>query len=508
MNKKTIILLGFILLKFVLQYVLINPVYDLQRDEYLHLDQANHLAWGYISVPPMTSWIAYLIKLFGNGVFWVKFFPALFGVFTLILVWKIIEMLGGSLFALILGALCFTGCAILRINILFQPNSLDIFFWTLVYFCIIKYIVTSHTKWLLTAGVSLAFGILSKYNILFLAAGLFPALLLTQQRKIFTEKSLYIGGVIALIIIIPNFIWQWKNDFPTIRQLKELADTQLVNVKRADFAKEQLLFFVNSFFVIIAAFIGLLFYVPFRKFRFLFWAYIFTLSLFIYFKAKAYYALGLYPVLIPFGAVYLDKLTLEGWKKLLRPVLAFLVIVLSVPFMLIAFPFRSPEAIQKKSERYKSLGLLRWEDGKDHALPQDFADMIGWKELAKTADSVYELLPDKASTIIICDNYGQAGAINYYSKFKNINAVSFNADYINLFKLDIKINNVILVKEADDDDSTRVKEKLLFDSVTLVGVNNNPYSREQGTRLYLLKGAKADINQLLRKKIMERKTQH
>ena len=42
MKKKTLILIGFIALKFVLQYILISPDYDLQRDEYLHLEQANH----------------------------------------------------------------------------------------------------------------------------------------------------------------------------------------------------------------------------------------------------------------------------------------------------------------------------------------------------------------------------------------------------------------------------------------------------------------------------------
>ncbi len=88
MKKKSLILLGLILIKFVLQYILISPVYDLHRDEYLHLDQANHLAWGYISVPPVTSWIAYMIKLPGNGFFWVKFFPALFGALTIVIVWK------------------------------------------------------------------------------------------------------------------------------------------------------------------------------------------------------------------------------------------------------------------------------------------------------------------------------------------------------------------------------------------------------------------------------------
>src|SRR5690606_3389649 len=95
-RKDTAILSGFIALKFLLQFVLINPVYELHRDEYLHLDQANHLAWGYVSVPPITSWISFVIKLLGNGVFWVKFFPACFGVLTIVVVWEMIGKLGGN----------------------------------------------------------------------------------------------------------------------------------------------------------------------------------------------------------------------------------------------------------------------------------------------------------------------------------------------------------------------------------------------------------------------------
>src|SRR6478735_10558198 len=98
MTKKTLILLGFVLLKFLLQYILFNPYYDLHRDEYLHLDQANHLAWGYLSVPPVTSWISYIIQLLGNSLFLIRFFPALFGALTIVLVWKAIQELNGNLF--------------------------------------------------------------------------------------------------------------------------------------------------------------------------------------------------------------------------------------------------------------------------------------------------------------------------------------------------------------------------------------------------------------------------
>ena len=111
-------------MKFALQYILLSPEYELQRDEFLHLDQANHLAWGYFSVPPITSWISSIIKLLGNSVFWVKFFPALFGALTITVVWKTIEELKGNTFALILGATCVLFSALLRLNTLYQPNSL------------------------------------------------------------------------------------------------------------------------------------------------------------------------------------------------------------------------------------------------------------------------------------------------------------------------------------------------------------------------------------------------
>jgi hypothetical protein len=90
--------------------------------------------------------------------------------------------------------------------------------------------------------------------------------------------------------------------------------------------------------------------------------------------------------------------------------------------------------------------LLRWEDGKDHSLPQDFADMLGWKELAQKVDKEYSKLSKSGKTLVLCDNYGQAGAINYYSN-KKVRAVSFNADYLNWFDLSEKYSNVIRVKE-------------------------------------------------------------
>ena len=131
--------------------------------------------------------------------------------------------------------------------------------------------------------------------------------------------------------------------------------------------------------------------------------------------------------------------------------------------------------------------------------------MLGWSELAAKVDSVYAILPDKNAVLVLCDNYGQAGAINYYSKFSDINALSYNADYIHWFDMGRKINDVIIIKDIYDEDRERKDEIPLFDTVMLTGRIENKYAREYDTRIYLLKGAKADIHTIIKEDIEEKK---
>ena len=484
----------------MIQYVIIGPEYDLHRDEYLHIDQGKHLAWGYLSVPPFTSWNSWIILALGNSDFWVKFFPALYGALTLLVVWKAIEILKGDLFALILGATAVTFSVLLRINMLYQPNSVDILCWTALYYTLLRYINSENKNWLYAAAIVLGLGFLNKYNILFQIIGLIPALLITQ-RKIFTNKHLYFASALALLIVLPNLIWQYQNDFPVIYHMQLLSKTQLVHVRTSDFLKEQVLFFMGAIFVLIAAFVSFFKYEPFKKYQVFFWAFLFSMGLFIYLKAKGYYAIGLYPIYLSFGAVYLETL-LNSKIKWLRPVAVAFILLCSIILFRVGFPTLSPKEMAENATRYKDLGLLRWEDGKDHALPQDFADMLGWKELAAKVDATYEKLDDKSNTVVLCDNYGQAGAINYYTKY-NLRAVTMNADYINWVPLDKEIKNVILVQNRDDDDKERKKERPLFEKISLTGKVENQYAREYGTSIYQLVGAKVSINKILKSDIEE-----
>jgi len=504
MTKNNLILFGFIILKFILQYILISPQYDLHRDEYLHLDQAGHLAWGYLSVPPVTSWISYIIMLLGNSIFWIRFFPALFGALTLVFVWKTIEILKGNLYALILGATGILFSCLLRINMLYQPNSLDILCWTAFYYIIIQYLGSAKTKWLYLGAIIFAFGFLNKYNILFLLLGLIPAILFSTKRKILARKEVYFALVLGLILILPNLLWQYNNHFPIVHHMKELSKTQLVNVDLTGFLKEQLRFFIGSLLVILSGLYALLFYKPFKEYTLFFGAFIFTFLIFIYFKAKAYYVIGLYPVFIGFGSVYVSEILNQGWKRFIKPVFILLPLLLFIPMYNLAFPNKSPEYMVAHSEKYKKIGMLRWEDGKDHHLPQDFADMLGWKELAQKTDSIYALFPKSENTLVLCDNYGQAGAINYYTK-KGIKGVSFNADYLNWFDLNVTYKNLIRIKAYDKNHEELKETSPYFESAFIGGQVTNKYAREYGTTIFVFTKAKININKRLEKEITAEK---
>ena len=489
-----------IVLKFILQIFVIHPEYELHRDEFLHLDQANHLAWGYRSIPPFTSWVSLLIKSFGNSVFWVKFFPALFGALTLFVVWKTIEALGGGLYAMALGSMGIVFSALLRINSLYQPNSADFLFWTVAYYTVVRLIQSQNSKWLYALAITLAIGFLNKYNIVFLALGLLPAILLTPHRSWLANKHLYYALFTGLLLVSPNLLWQYQNNWPVVSHLNELSSSQLANVKILDFVSNQFLFFLGSVPIILAALFALLFHRPFKNLRLYFFAYLFTISTFIFFKAKGYYAIGLYPILLAFGSVYFERILERGKFKLLKFSLLSLPILTIIPLFLYAFPFKSPAYIVNNPGPYRALGLLTWEDGQAYHMPQDFADMLGWKELAKKVDLAIELIDDPTNTLILCDNYGQAGGINFYSQ-KGLNAVSFSADYIDWFELNKPYDHIIRVKNAWEIENEMEETKSAFEKAELYEKINHPYAREKGTGIFIFQGAKVDINERLRQEI-------
>src|SRR5688500_15490913 len=142
----------------------------------------------------------------------------------------------------------------------------------------------------------------------------------------------------ALLLVSPNLWWQYQNGFPVVTHMQELTERQLVNVNRADVIKDQILYFLPAFFVFIAALLSFFLYNPFRYYWVFLWSCVCTLLVFLYFRAKGYYAIGLYPCLAAFGSVYLERLTRRSWKVYLRPIAVLVIVLDFIPLLQVAFP--------------------------------------------------------------------------------------------------------------------------------------------------------------------------
>jgi hypothetical protein len=223
--------------------------------------------------------------------------------------------------------------------------------------------------------------------------------------------------------------------------------------------------------------------------------------LLIYLRAKSYYALSLYPVMIAFGCAYWERVFRNGWSRYLR-VLWLAVVVLPFVYLLnVIFPVLSPQQAREKAGKFAALGLLRWEDGKVHTLPQDFADMLGWKEAAGLVMEAWQRIPQHArkNTLVICDNYGQAGAVNYYNRGRMAAAVSFNADYVYWFPPSDTLEYIVLLGREPGE-----AYRPLIGRTELVGAVQDTLAREYGSGVYLLSGLSPQVELLLKKGVQEK----
>lgn len=483
------ILILLLLLKFILQFMLVNPVYELHRDEFLHLNQADHLAFGFISVPPFTALVSKLIFLLGGNIFWIRFFPALFGALTIIFVWLIAEVIGGGLLSKILASTALLFSVMMRINVLYQPNSFDILVWTVVFYFFVRYIHSGKKRWFYILSLIIAAGFYNKYNIIFLLFGLIAGLGFSSQRNIFGKTEFWKALFILVLLLMPNLIWQFIHHFPVVEHMKVLKIRQLDNNTSLGFLKDQVMFFSGSLVLILSGLTAFIYYKPFKVYRFVGICFVVVISVFACLKAKNYYAIGLYPVIFAFGSVFIERLLSRKWTFIVIPALIGINLATFILTARFVYPVDSPSAIKENPVMFEKIGMLRWEDGKNHALPQDFADMNGWIEMADKALAAYKKLPEaeRKNTLVFCDNYGQAGALNYYNRKKMPPAFSFNTDYIFWLPRQGRILNVLLVGERPSDMVVR-----MFKSVQLASKVDNEFSREKGTGIYLLKDA--DVN--------------
>lgn len=482
----------------ILFHLSINGSWSFHRDALLYLALGRHLDWGYASVPPMISgWAWFGTHVLGGSVEAIRLITTLVGSGTVVLTGLMaLEFLpkgegrpSGRFALLLVGLTGLLSGAYLRPCMLFQPVVFDIFFWALLSWLFLRFINTGKDSWLMWFGAAAGIALLNKYTVLLFLFAMLPGLLLSPQRRIFSSKKFYVAVGLALLLFSPNIYWQASHGFPVFRHLGALASTQFAHVTLGGFFSDQLRFHLPALPIWLGGLYFLLRHLAGKPYRIYGWMYFTVLLVLLCFNAKSYYALGAYPVLVAAGAAFLEQAT-SGKRRWLRYALPAFMLAIGIPTMPAILPVFPPEGearfFQKIADKPGLNGILRWEDGQYYALPQDFADMIGWEELAEATGKTWQSIPDKSRAAIYAENYGQAGAIEHFGRKYGVgNVLSFSDSYRYWLpdSLPANFQTLIYVNDELGDDMPG-----FFNKIEKVWELDMPLSRQHGNQVYLCEG--------------------
>ncbi|MCE1197958.1 MAG: glycosyltransferase family 39 protein [Marinilabiliales bacterium] len=467
------------------------------RDELLYFTLGLHPDAGYFSVPPVIGLLAFLqIHLFGPTLLAAKLWPALVGGGLILLVSEMAAMMGGGRYARFLSALAvFSSVLFLRAFGLFQPVFLDIFCWTLSFFWLLKYIRKEEISTLYWLGITFGLGLLCKYNLLFLIFSIVMVLPFTRYRKLFGNIHFYGAILLALVLVMPNILWQFTHDLPIFAHFAELERTQLHQMTTANFISEQLLMIFPATVVALPGLYLLCFHPAGKRFRMIGWITVVVLVIYLLMRGKSYYTAGIYPFLLGAGAVWYEQSL--RWKAVRILIPAFLLFFtwLMLPM---GIPTKSPQKLVDYFDRVakvtKNDAVRRYEDNRYEALPQDYADMLGWDELAGITGEAWSQVREKEHAIVFADNYGEAGAVAILGKPYHLpEALSFN-DQFRFWtpaSFATEIKEMVYINEEPGED---VRE--LFAEIRLIGAVSNPLARERGTKVFLCREPRESFNKL------------
>jgi hypothetical protein len=415
----TFILAGLAAAKLLLQFAGILH-YGFFRDELYYMACGEHLAWGYVDQPPLIALAAWLSRhLLGNSLVSIRLFPVLAGAAVVFLTGILARELGGGRFGQVLAAAAILLAPVyLAFDSFFSMNAFEPLFWLVCALIVVRIVRGASPRLWLAFGAVAGVGLENKHSMLVFGFAIVAGLVLSGELQVFRSRWIWIGGLIALAIFLPNLLWEARHGWPQIEVVRNAQLYKNVPISPLRFLGEQVVFLHP---LALPVWLGGLAWCFFSRagkpFRFLGWAYLIVMAVFILFGGKSYYALPVYPLLMAAGGVAFEQFSESNAWRWLRVAFPALLVVGG----LIALPFGVPLLPVETFMRYSALlpaadAVKTERDAVYAPLPQLYADMFGWDTMAATVAQVYQSLPEaeRADCGILGGNYGEAGAIDEY----------------------------------------------------------------------------------------------
>jgi hypothetical protein len=465
--------------------------YGYFRDELYYLDLARHLDWGYVDCAPLIAVYAKAALLMGGSLAALRIIPAVAGVALIVITMLLARELGGGRYAQLLAGLAILlAPANLATDSLMTMNAFEPLYWMACALVLARILRTGDSHLWLWFGVFAGLGLENKHSTLSFGFAVVVALLLTQYRREFAKRWIWIAGAIALALFLPNIIWQIRHHFPTIEDLANVRRTgKNVVLGPVAFVKEQILDMGPILLLVWLP--GLVWLLRKRTWRVLGLTFVVFFVLMEIAHAKNYYVFPIYPIAFAGGAIAIEKwlATRAAWT---RATVAAVLVIVSLPLVPMTTWMLSPEHLLAYQN---AIGFkpAKQEVHHESLLNQPIADQFGWPEMVREVAGIYDSLPpdERAETGIWAGNYGEAGAINLFGPQYGLpRAYSRHQNHWYWGPPPHVYKNLIVLEWDHDDVADSCTSYQPFEHYERWGMG------EENTPIYLCRGVKFDIQKI------------
>lgn len=496
---------GAVALVYFTLHMLTATRYGYFRDAFYYLACAEHLDWGYVDQPPLIVLIAWIARhTMGTSLRALLFWPALAGAARVLLVAAFARELGAQRFGMALAAILAVVPGVwFAIDHQFAMNAFEAVFWTGCALAVLRLIRTQNPRLWLAFGAVAGLGMENKYSIAVFGFALLAGLALTPQRKLLWTPWLLAGGAVALLIFLPNLIWNVQHHWPFLELMRNIrASGRMIVLPPGAFLFQQILLINPLSFPF--WFGGLLFYFfsrAARAYRAFGWAFVLTIGFFLAAHGKNYYSAPTYGIVLAAGAVVAERLLKsELFAKrprlvgVLQPAMFVIPITGVIAFLPLVLPVLPVPSFLRFQE-HLPFEIPRAEHSQDGAvLPQHYADEFGWEEMVATVARVYYSLPERErpKAAIFTSNFGEAGAIDFFGpRYGLPKAICANQSYYLWGPRDYTGEIVIRVG------SSLEEVQPSYDSVVPAAMIDHPYALAFEKRPILIcRGLKGNLQAL------------
>ncbi len=489
-----------------------NNRYGYFRDEFDYMACGDRLAWGYVDQPPLIPFLIHICRaVLGDSLRSIRFIPALASSLLVVQSAVLARELGGRRYALFLTAVCVViAPQYLSNGSLLGTNCLEPNLWMgCAYFAILA-IKRSDPRYWLWFGVVAGLGMEEKYSIAVFGFGMVIGLLFTEQRRAFLNKWIWLGGLAAFLIFLPNLLWNIHYDWPFVQLIHNIkaSGRDVVLGPFSYFFQQTLLLSPLTAPIWIIGLAAFFFSPLLRPYRVLGWSYLVCYAVFFLLHGKSYYLAPVYPMLLAAGAVVIEH-AIEGEKNAgaknadsgndapennrrggtwLMPVMVRVLLVSGTLMLPVTVPVLSPGHFIAYM-KYLPMKLPVMEHSHARAvLPQWYADQFGWEEIVAETAVAWNRLPaaDRQDCGVFAQDYGQAGAIDFLGRRYGLPySLSGHQTWFLWGPRGYSGDCMIVL------DDRRERLEQLWDHVEFVGTSaDNPYALEKQIDVYICRGSK------------------